>query len=488
MSVKRNTTYNLVGALLPLLAIYLTLPLYLATIGEARYGVLAIIWTLLGYFGLFDLGLGRAVTNRIAVLGSRPGEERERVFWTSLLLNIAIGGGAALLLGLVGGVIIDHWFEASDQLVQEVRQAIPWIALCLPALLASSVLSGALMGREEFLAQNSVRAIEGILIQVLPLLAALYVAPDVPSIVLAVLVVRFAMSGLLFWLCLKRLPVRINLRWSAGEAKHLMVFGGWVTVTSVISPILSTLDRVILGAVAGMRAVTYYTVPFGLVSRLSIIPGSLSTALFPRFSAESDGAVNRSLEERANRALAAFLMPLIVLGVLAMEPFLALWIDVEFSLRSALPGEILLLGIWTNCLAYIPFTRLQAIGRPNVVAKIHLAEVVPYLLLLWIALKQWGVVGAAATWSLRCTVDAILLFRAGRASVAQMKTLLIPTLLIGGTFVLVSVLPWQQPLRWALSAALLVVSGVWAWRNLPEEARRFTWQPSVSVESDPTDV
>ncbi|MDT0633174.1 oligosaccharide flippase family protein [Rubrivirga sp. S365] len=409
MSVPRNTAYNAVGSAVPLAVMVLAVPPYLAAIGEARYGVLAVLWTLLGYFGLFDLGLGRAVTNRVAALHGASAERREAVFWTALLLNLALGLGAGLALWAAATLVFGLVVDVPSALAGEVKAALPFLALAFPLLLASSVMAGALMGREEFLRQNVVRVGEGALVQLVPLAVALTAGPQLSGLVLAVLAVRTASSLALFALCVRRLPVGLHPRLDRREVRPLFVYGGWVTVTSAINPLLSTLDRVVIGAVSGVRAVSYYTVPFGVVTQITLVPGSLTNALFPRFSARAALGEQHALQAKGMRSVAAVVTPAVVASLLLVDPLIAWWISPAFAEAAGLVGILLLPGVWFNCLAYVPFAMLQGSGRPDLVAKVHAAELVPYLLLLWLALHEYGAAGAAAAWSARAIVDTVVL-------------------------------------------------------------------------------
>src|SRR6266498_4215417 len=105
MSIKRHTLYNLAGILAPTVVTLFTVPIYLNLIGIDRYGVLVIIWSLFGYVGMLDLGLGRATAQRIAKLQQAEPCERAKTFWTSLALNAAFGVIGGLLFWLVAGRI-----------------------------------------------------------------------------------------------------------------------------------------------------------------------------------------------------------------------------------------------------------------------------------------------------------------------------------------------------------------------------------------------
>ena len=61
-------------------------------------------------------------------------------------------------------------------------------------------------------------------------------------------------------------------------------------------------------------------------------------------------------------------------------------------------------------MAFIPYNFLQAQGRPDVTGKIHTAEVLPFLVILWALTKKFGIEGAAVAWVLRVCVDALALW------------------------------------------------------------------------------
>lgn len=82
--IAKNTLINLVGQILPVFVGIFTIPMLIKGLGTDRFGVLTLAWMVIGYFSLFDLGLGRALTQIIATrLGKE--EANELLDWFGLL-------------------------------------------------------------------------------------------------------------------------------------------------------------------------------------------------------------------------------------------------------------------------------------------------------------------------------------------------------------------------------------------------------------------
>jgi O-antigen/teichoic acid export membrane protein len=337
----------------------------------------------------------------------------------------------------------------------EIRSSLPLIALALPLVTAISALSGALQGREAFGPLNLSQMTGNVLYQLVPLGVAVAISPSLPGLVVAALAGRLVTAVMLAAFCRTRVPARGMPVFSISEIPSLLSFGGWVTVTGVISPLLTVLDRFVIGAIGGMAAVTAYTIPFNLVMRLAALPGSFQNALFPRFAASDAGAVT----------------PMLVVGMLATKPFLACWIGQNLAAAAAPVGQILIVGLWANAMAFIPFGFLQSRSRPDLPAKFHAAELLVYLPLLFVLTSRDGVAGAAAAWDLRALADAALLFAAVRLMPALLSTWF-------GFLLILSAYVWAAAgvtfwaLYWGVGAGLAGVSTLWAAAILPDDLRR----------------
>jgi O-antigen/teichoic acid export membrane protein len=62
---------------------------------------------------------------------------------------------------------------------------------------------------------------------------------------------------------------------------------------------------------------------------------------------------------------------------------------------------------------------LYGSGRPDLPAKIHVAEVLVYLPLAFVLVSALGVTGAAVAWTSRCTADFVLYELAGRRALGR---------------------------------------------------------------------
>jgi O-antigen/teichoic acid export membrane protein len=458
-----------------LLLSLVTVPSYLHLIGEARYGVLAIVWVVLGYFGVFDLGLSRATANQIARMRNASAAARERVFWTALSVNATVGAIGGVILFFVGRVLLSDVLKVSPDLHAEAVAALPWLALAVPLTTMTLVLAGTLEGRERFLTVNSLSTVGLAIFQLAPLAYAYWVGPNLAGLLMSATFALLASTMLSFGVIVVSLPVRGRPRIDAHRLGALLRYGGWITVTGLAGPFLTVVDRILIGAVLGAQAVTRYTVPFALVSRLQILSSSLARTIFPRFSMLDQAEAAHVSRESLN-ALAAVMTILTVVGAVLLDPFLRVWVGADIASSSAPVGEILLIGVWVNSLAVVPFALLQAQGRPDLPAKFHVMELAPYLGGLVLALHLAGIRGAAWAWSGRAAADAALLFWAAHktsrgAQPVEWRNVTRGAVLAVGTCIASLTIFRAPSVRVTVGGGLVVASLVWGWRIVPARVR-----------------
>ncbi|WP_414900798.1 flippase [Sphingomonas flavalba] len=468
MSIGRNTNYNLVGAAIPIVLALVTVPLYLRLIGDDRYGVLSIAWLFLGYFGLFDLGLGRATTYHISALRDGSSAERADVFWSAIMVNIVMGLVGAAILWPSAGYFFAHVFKVDEALRPEIMASVPLLAASVPIATMTGVLTGTLMGRDRFLEVNILSVTSTALFQIFPLTVAWLIGPDIWGLLAAALAAR-AVAILFMWVRCHQLVLRgERMRFDTRRARELLAYGGWVTLTAIFGPALVIVDRFAIGAILGATAVTVYTVPFQLAQRIAILPNALVSAIFPRLPTAAPEEQAR-ISSTALLSLLSVLGPPIMVALFLLHPFLDLWIGPKLGAPAAAVGGIIILGFWINAFAVIPYSRLQGTGRPDLVTKLLLAQIPVYLVALYFGMKQFGLIGCAVVFTIRCAADFILMSIAAAGRLENQRLIVANAALLTVGVFATALLSYHQPAWWVAAVVLTAAISLLGWRTMPAE-------------------
>lgn len=407
MSVSRNTIYNLVGAVLPTIATLVLIPPYIDKIGHERYAVLAIVWLFLSYFGFFDFGMGKALARRIALLRS-VGSPIVLVVGTALRLSLALGSlGAVCMLPLMM-YYFTHHVEVSSGIGTELRLSIPWLLLALPLATLLSSVNGALQGCQRFLYFNITNSLGSVLFQALPFFVAVFYSSELNVLLPAAILARSAVCLIALRACMHDAGSGVLAAYDRSEARELLSFGGWVTVSAIVGPLMVVGDRFVIATELGAKALTHYIVPFQIAERTPLLAGALAMSMFPRI-ASSSVSETASYVARAVDVLYILTAPLFAVGIVCSVAFLSVWISPEFAGVAAVPFIILLVAFWVNCFAQLAQGGLVASGRPRIVSMCHILEAGPYFLMLYLLVGGYGLTGAALAFLFRVVVDLLLL-------------------------------------------------------------------------------
>jgi O-antigen/teichoic acid export membrane protein len=380
----------------------------------------------------------------------------------------AIGG---VVLWIAAQIFFSSIFKVRESLRPEILAAIPFLAAAVPIATVTGVLTGALQGREKFLQTNMVSTLSTTLFQVLPLGVAYALSPNLPLVLTAAIAARGTALVALAWAAHREVASAAPPRVERAEVSALLKYGGWVSLTSLFGPMLVIVDRFAIGAVLGSAAVATYSVPFQLAQRTTVLPSALTNAMFPRMSA-NDAAARSALAQRAAIVLACVISPITLGAVLVMEPFLHAWVGTEIAQDASPVGRFLMIGFWANAFALVPFTRLQASGRPDLVTKLLVLQIPFYLGALYLGMTYFGLIGCAVVFAGRCVVDLLLLSVAAERRVHAWRLLLLNGALLLAAHLVSELWTWRDATWWAAATTLVAAMAAMSWLNMPADLKQ----------------
>ena len=320
MSYQKNIIWTFVGLSIPVIFGAIAVPFLLSGYGVTRFGLLTIAYAIIGYASIFDMGLSRAVTRSVSIRinGGRSGEIPSVVSF-SRKASFLFGGLTFVGLWTMQTNNPGEILKYPPHLQDEVSNSFLWLAIGMPILMTSSLLRGIHEAFSRFKLINSLRIFQGIANFGIPL-ALLSNSKNV-SIAISTLVGVRLLTWIIYELSLNRILRNLpNTMTHSPKRLWREIFSQsiWITLSSILSPLMINADRFLIAAIIGSSWVAYYTTPLDTMIQALIIPGAFSSVAYSEFC--RDLAANRqSLEKKlawSQRTIFIIMGPLCLLAFL----------------------------------------------------------------------------------------------------------------------------------------------------------------------------
>lgn len=476
-SVSKHMLWNILGQSGPILIAIVAIPLLVQRLGMDRYGFLTLVWVLIGYVGIFDFGVGRAMTRVVSErLGAGDQVGAESNARTALSFLLAAGLAIGTLLLILSTAIVEA-LSIPPALGEEALNAFRLLAFSLPFVMLTSGYRGYLEARREFGILNIVRTIMGMLTYGAPLVATA-ISPRLEFMVASVLLTRMIANYAHRWACIRCDGASLRFEWpSIQRVRPMLALGGWMTVSNVVSPLMGSVDRLLIAGVASVAAIGMYATAFDVVTKVLIVAYSLTGAAFPLFAAMQQTDRVGAMYATISKAMLLLIWPALFLLSLFAQPLFTLWMGQSFAELAAPAMQILAVGLLFNCLAQVPAMLIHSRGAPRWMAIMHLIEVPFFLVAIYFFTQRWGVLGTAFAWSLRAAIDASALFvivdrrlARGALRIAQIAF----PLILAIAMCALPLIQLTMPYRLAAGAGVVLAFLLITWRFLLDEAERTT--------------
>ena len=398
LRLVRNAWSNLLGAAVPALVMLATVPLVVRGLGEAGYGVYSLVTAIVGYFAVIDINVTAGSVKYIAEHNARRDDDSiaETVsFGIAAYAAIGVLGAAGILIGartLVTGV-----FALPAALTEEAVATLRLAALGFLLGQMQNYLNSVPQSLMRYDVSGRVEMVFGALVPLGTVLVLML--GDGLFEVVALRVAASSLHCLVLWRAIRRLLPTLRWRWpAAGMRSRLLNFSGWSFLSRFAALSYAHADKLIIGALAGVTALAWYTVAATLANRVLGLSFRLSGVFFPAASAlAARGELGRldTAYLKATRYVVFLNAAMLVLVAVFAQRILQHWMDAEFARNGATVLAVMALSQFADSLTSLPSLVNDGMGHPRVSGLFAIARAAAGLALVYGGVLGWGIDGAA---------------------------------------------------------------------------------------------
>lgn len=476
VDVAAAGVWGLSGRAILLVANIVATPFLIRLLGPSRYGLWAVLQTAVAWAVLADIGMATASTKLAADCYARHDNQGEcSAVWTALSLTAITTCSVAIVIGIEAPTILSDVVHSRGALLSSGVVALRLVCALFLAQAIAGIVNTPQVVRLRWRQYTIVTTAANLITAIgAPMALAILSGGLVTVAAVGLCAAVFGAIGNLV-LAVRTQPLLRRPCFDRVTMRRLVSYGGALAVSSLSSIPLTTAERFFLANNHSTAVVAYYGVAATVGTILYVLPAQLVQPLLPGLTRlENQGRLkeHRTLYHMSLAGLFLLLTPAAMMLAFLAHPFLSLWAGRVYGIQSTAPLLIIIVGVWFNCLAWVPTSYLLSSGRTRVLAYLELTQVGPYLFLAWILTEHYGVIGASIVWSGRLVLQSVTLFILVRRlaphlpfhplSERRWRAFIAPVAL--GCLLLATAIVTEGVTRWIAAGGLSTAYAVLIWR------------------------
>jgi len=417
-SHRVNHIFNIIGLGTPIIGALVLTPLIVKAYGANTFGALSVLWAIMSYISVLDAGIARTFTYKTSVLqGQRAVASLSNLVVVGLTLGMTISSGIGVALILTSKQVSLLLVPNDVVIAHEMAKGLWWLGAMAPLISASNSLKGILDGAGQFGKSAFYKTVNSAAIFIVPYVLSFTNLNAISSVRFYWLVYFFQVLALscevfgnssIFQLKLLEFAKHVK-----SNIKDFLGYGIWANVSSLLSPLMTNFDRLLLSALFGPAIVAPYAMAQEATQRFIVLPLALSTSYAPIF-ASNDKKHALSIYKSFKKRLDTFLAYLFLVLAFIVISYFKQWAGGEIHLDKA----VLLLMCATGCInsyGQLPNIYLLSRGLSRITAVLTFCEAVVYLPMAYFLIAHFELMGAAVAAFVRVLIDCISLRRLASA-------------------------------------------------------------------------
>jgi O-antigen/teichoic acid export membrane protein len=408
----RNVLWSWMGVVFSLVSGVLLAPYVIHRLGDERYGIWALVFSLVDYYAMVDLGFKSAVVKYVAHYRATGEKERIEELISTATVYFTLAAVAVLAATAVIAGNITRIFHVLPRDVSAFRFLAVTVGLGVAVSIAFSAFAGALDAYQRFDISSRIMIVASG-VRSLGCFAALWAGFGLKAMGLCALFSMLLIFLLMFFSFRRLAP---DLHFSTHKARfdtlrQMMGYGGRTVVANVSLNVLNQNGAVLIGHYLSAAMVAYFVFPLRLLNYSVELVGRLggvTTSKSAELAAHGDTAGIARMAVIVNRYCLLLFFPLAVYLTVFGRQLLSVWLNPAFAAQSAPLMPVLGAGIVIAIAAqYNSTSILFGMARHGALARALLLEAVASIAGLCYAVPRYGIFAAA------CVVSGLMVASRG---------------------------------------------------------------------------